>query len=67
MRKRLLMCFSALVISALTIQTATAAVRHTRKAIRNRAVATHQIRDAFGSAPEAVDSKSCDIIWYYKD
>jgi hypothetical protein len=56
MRKRVFAHLGVLVIAALTIQTATAAARHTRKAARNLVPVTHQLRDAFGSAPEAVFS-----------
>jgi hypothetical protein len=67
MRKRILLRLGVLVIAALTIQTATAATLHTQRAARNPAHVTHQVRDAFGSAPEAVGSKSCDIIWCYEN
>jgi hypothetical protein len=67
MRKRMLANLGLLVIAALTIQTATASTRHIRKVVRNTAAVTHQLRDAYGSAPEAVGSKSCDLIWCYED
>lgn len=67
MRKKVLSRLGVLVIAALTIQTATAATRHTRKAARNPAAVTHQARDAYGSAPEAVGTKSCDVIWCYEN
>jgi hypothetical protein len=67
MRKRMLAHLGLLVIAALTIQTATAATRHTRKPVRNTAPVTHQLGDAYGSAPEAFGSKSCDVIWCYED
>jgi hypothetical protein len=67
MRKRALAHLSVLVIAALTIQTATAATHHARKPVRNPAPVTHQPRDAFGSAPVAVGSKSCDVFWCYEN
>jgi hypothetical protein len=67
MRKRVLPRLGVLIIAALTIQTATATTRHTRKAARNPAPVTHQLRDAYGSAPEAVGTKSCDAIWCYEN
>jgi hypothetical protein len=67
MRQRMLPHLGALVIAALTIQTVTASTRHIRKPARNPAPVTHQARDAFGSAPEAVSSKSCDAIWCYEN
>jgi hypothetical protein len=67
MRKRVLTHLGVLVIAAWTIQTATAAAPHTRKATRSRAPATHQIREAFGSVPEAVGGKSCDVVWCYEN
>jgi hypothetical protein len=67
MRKRVLTRLGVLVLAALTIQTATVAARHTRKGVRNPALVTHQPRHAFGSAPEAVGSKSCDVIWCYEN
>jgi hypothetical protein len=65
MRKRVLPRLGVLVIAALTIQTATATTHHTRKAVRNPRV-THQMRDAYGSAPEAGGTQSCDVIWCYE-
>jgi len=59
--------FGVLVIAALTIQTAAAATRHTQKVARNPTPTTHQLRDAFDSAPEAVGRKSCDVIWCYEN
>jgi hypothetical protein len=67
MRKRALPHLGVLVIAALTIQSAAAATHHARKPVRNTAPVTHQLRDAYGSAPEAVGSKSCDVIWCYED
>jgi hypothetical protein len=67
MRKRVLSIFGVLVIAALTIQMATAAPRSARKAARAHAPVTHQVRDAFGSAPAAVHSRSCDIFACYED
>jgi hypothetical protein len=67
MQKRALSHLGVLVIAALMIQTAAAATHHTRKAARNPAPITHQLRDAFDSAPEAVGSKSCDVIWCYEN
>jgi hypothetical protein len=66
MRKRVLSILGLLVMSALTIQTATAAPRGARSA-RVAASATHQPRDAFGSASKAVGTKSCDIVWCYEN
>jgi hypothetical protein len=66
MRKRVLSIFGVLVIAVLTIQMATAAPRSARKAVRPAPV-THQGRDAFGSAPAAVESRSCDRFWCYDD
>jgi hypothetical protein len=62
MRKRALPHFGVLFIATLTIQAAAAATHHARKPVRNPAPVTHQPRDAFGSAPEAVGGKSCDVI-----
>jgi hypothetical protein len=67
MRKRALPYLGVLVIAALTIQTAVAATHHARKQVRNPAPVTHQPRDAFGSAPEVVGGKSCDILWCYEN
>jgi hypothetical protein len=66
MQKRALSHLGVLVIAALMIQTAAAATHHTRKAARSPAPITHQLRDAFDS-PEAVGSKSCDVIWCYEN
>ena len=69
MRKEVLSIFGVLVIAALTIQMATAAPRSARKAVRTPTPVTHQPRDAFGSALEAVGSisKSCDRFWWYEN
>ena len=67
MRKRVLSIFGVLVTAVLTIQMATAAPRSARKAARAQAPVTHQVRDAFGSAPAAVHSRSCDIFACYED
>ena len=67
MQKRALPHPGVLVIAALMIQTAAAATRHTQKVARNPAPLTHQLRDAIDSAPEAVGSKSCDVIWCYEN
>jgi hypothetical protein len=67
MRKRVLSILGVVVIAALTVQMATAAPSSARKAARGHAPAIHQFRDAFGSAPKAVVSESCDRFWCYKD
>jgi hypothetical protein len=67
LKKRALPRLGVLVIAALMIQTVAVATRHTWKAARNPAPVTHQLRDAFDSAPEAVGSKSCDVIWCYEN
>ena len=67
MRKRVLSILSVLTIAALTIQMATAAPRSPRKAVRAPAPVNHQFRDAFGSAANAVGSKSCDRFWCYEN
>lgn len=66
MQKGVLRYLGVLVIAALTIQTATAATSHSRKD-RNPAPATHRIRDAYGLAPDAVGTRSCDVIWCYEN
>jgi hypothetical protein len=55
------------VIAAWTIQMATAAPRRAPKAARAPAPVTQQFRDAFGSVPKAVGSKSCDRFWCYEN
>ena len=67
MRKRVLSILGVLVIAALTIQIANAAPPRVRKAIRAPAPVAQQFRDAFGSAPKPVGSKSCDIFWCHED
>jgi hypothetical protein len=66
MRKRVFSILGVLIIAALTAQTAMAAARHVRKA-RAPAPVNHQVRDAFGSASNAVGSKSCDRLWCYEN
>ena len=65
MRKIVWIILGVLAIAALTIQVATAAPRSARKEVRAPAPVVHHIRDAFGSVPSAVGSKSCDIFWCY--
>jgi hypothetical protein len=69
MRKRVLTVLGVLLIAALTIQTATAAARHGRKAARAPAPVTSQLRDiSHGrAAPAAIGNKSCDILWCYQN
>jgi hypothetical protein len=67
MRKRVLGILVVLAITALTVQIATAAPRSARKAVRAPAPVVHHIRDAFGSVPNAVGSKSCDIFSCYEN
>jgi hypothetical protein len=68
MRKRVLTVFGVLLMTALTIQTATAA-RHSRKPARAPVPATQQLRDTRHgpSAPADTNTKSCDILWCYQD
>ena len=54
------------VIATLTIQMETAAPRRAPKAARAPAPVTQQFRDAYGSVPKAVGTKSCDRIWCYE-
>jgi hypothetical protein len=67
MRKRVLSILGALVIAALTIPTANAASPRVPKAARAPAPVAHQFRDAFGSAPKPIGSKSCDIFWCHEN
>jgi hypothetical protein len=74
MRKAVLTILGVALIGALTIQTATAAARHTRKAVRETVPATQQPRErrppstpAAASAPPATHTRSCDVIWCYED
>ena len=74
MRKAVLTVLGMALIGALTIQTATAAARHTRKAPRETVPATQQPRErrqpsppAATAAPPATHSRSCDVIWCYED
>jgi len=67
MRKTVLSILGVLIVAALTVQMAIAAPRSARKAARAPAPPNHQIRDAFGSAPNAAGSKSCDIFWCYQN
>jgi hypothetical protein len=65
MRKRVFGILAVPIIAALTAQLAMAAPRNAQKAARAPAPVNHQIRDAFGYAPSAVGSKSCDRFWCY--
>jgi hypothetical protein len=67
MRKRALSILGVLIMAALTVQMAMAAPRSARKAARTAAPVNHQVRDAFGSAPTGVGSKSCDRFWCYQN
>jgi hypothetical protein len=68
MRKEILTVLATVLIAALTIQTATAAPRHTRKALRAPVPATQQLRERHPlSTPAATHNRSCDIIWCYED
>jgi hypothetical protein len=52
----------------LTIQTATAAARHARKAARAPVATTQQLRDSHAQvAPPPVHTRSCDIFACYDD
>ena len=62
MRRRVLTVLAALLMAAVTIQTADAA-RHGRKPAR----ATQQYGDTRSAAPAASGTKSCDVIWCYQD
>jgi hypothetical protein len=64
MRGRVLTVLAALLMAALTIQTA-AAARHGRKPAR--ASATQQQGDTRPAAPAASGTRSCDVIWCYQD
>jgi hypothetical protein len=64
MRRRVLTVLAALLMAAVTIQTADAA-RHGRKPAR--AAATQQHGDTRHAAPAASGTKSCDVIWCYQD
>jgi hypothetical protein len=59
MRRRVLTVLAALLMAAVTFQTADAA-RHGRKPAR----ATQQYGDP---RPAASDTKSCDVIWCYQN
>ena len=67
MKERVLSATGVLLIAALTSQMTTAAAHSIRKPAWAPHPAAHQLRDAFGSAPEAVVGKSCDIIWCYEN
>ena len=68
MRKRVLTVLGVLFIATLTIQTATAAARHARKAARAPVATTQQLRDSHAqAAPAPVHSRSCDIFACYDD
>ena len=68
MRKRVLTVLGVLLIAAVTIQMATAAARHARKAARAPVPVTQQLRERHGLAPPAaVHNKSCDRFWCYDD
>jgi hypothetical protein len=64
MRRRVLSVLAALLMAAVTIQTADAA-RHGRKPARG--AATQQQGDPRPAAPAAGGTKSCDVIWCYQD
>ena len=68
MRKRILTVLGVLLITALTIQTATAAARNARKAARGSVPVTQQLRERHeSSAPAAIQNRSCDRFWCYED
>jgi hypothetical protein len=68
MRKRVLTVVGVLLIATLTIQTATAAARHARKATRAPVPLTQQVRDSHAlSATAPVHTRSCDIFACYED
>jgi hypothetical protein len=67
MSERVLTAIGVLLVVALTNQMTTATARSTRKPARAPHPAVHQLRDAFGSAPGAAGSKSCDIYWCYEN
>jgi hypothetical protein len=68
MLKRVLTALGVLLIAASTIQVATAAARHARKAARAPIPLTQQVRDSHAlSAPAPVHSRSCDIFACYED
>jgi hypothetical protein len=67
MRKNVLTVLGVLLIAALTIQMATAAARHARKAARAPVPVTQQLRERHPSTPPAIHNRSCDIIWCYED
>jgi hypothetical protein len=69
MRKRVLAVLGVLFIATLTIQTATAAARHARKATRAHVPVTQQqLRDSHAqAAPAPVHARSCDIFACYDD
>jgi len=71
MRKAVLTVLGMALIGTLTIQTATAAARHTRKAARETVPATQQPRQrhppAATAASPATHTRSCDVIWCYED
>jgi hypothetical protein len=67
MQNRLLNLVGVIAVAAFTVHVAIAAPRGARKAVRVSPSVTQQLRNAFGSAPKAVDSKSCDVIWCYEN
>ena len=67
MRKKLLIILGILVFVGLTIQMAIAAPHGARKAGRVSPNVTRQLRDTFGSASKADESKSCDRFWCYEN
>jgi hypothetical protein len=68
MRKRVLTVLGVLFIATLTIQTATAAPRHPRKAARAPVPLTEQVRDSRAlAAPAPAHTRSCDIFACYDD
>jgi hypothetical protein len=58
MRKRVFAVLAVLIIAALNFQMAIAAPHGARKAVRAPAPVNHQIRDAFGSVPNAGATKT---------
>ena len=67
MRKSILRIIGVLAVATFTVQVAIAAPHSPRKAARFAPPVTHQFRNAFGAAPRAVESKSCDVIWCYEN
>lgn len=67
MRKSLLCVLGVIALAAFTVALAFAAPHGARRAPRVSPPVTHQFRNAFGSAPKAVESKYCDIVWCYEN